>query len=356
MGTWLGTVFEMRQLEKRHRATGIAKKGLVLCAAGLVAATLTGCSSDSPDSEPVSQIQEGFDVQGHRGARGLRPENTLPAFETALDLGVTTLELDLHFTADGQVVVWHDPVIAADKCGLSDGAPATVPDPDDPAAQTQLAIAALTVEQLGWFECDRNPDVGAYPDQKAEASELAGYDYRVVTLEELLEFVQSYAESDLKTATQRENADRVGFNVETKRRPDDPSTIGDGFDGVNAGPFELALLDLAGRFELDDRVTVQSFDPRSLRAVHAIDPNIRLAALTFTSTRLDDLVAGGTTVWSPRASTLTAQLIADAHDIGLDVIPWTVNDPAEMNELISWGVDGIITDRPDLLLETIDRQ
>ncbi len=345
----------MRRNEMQHRATGIAKKGLLLCSAGLVAATLTGCSSDSPDSEPVSQIQEGFDVQGHRGARGLRPENTLPAFEAALDLGVTTLELDLHFTADGQLVVWHDPVIEAGKCGLSDGAPPAVPDPDDPAAHEHRAIARLTVEQLGWFQCDRNPDEGAYPDQRAEASELAGYDYRVVTLAELLEFVRSYAESDLKTATQRENADRVGFNVETKRRPDDPSTIGDGFDGVNAGPFELALLDLVDRVELGDRLTVQSFDPRSLRAVHAIDPNIRLAALTFTSTRLDDLVAFGATVWSPSASTLTAQRIDDAHEIGLEVIPWTVNDPIEMNELISWGVDGIITDRPDLLLETIDR-
>ena len=253
--------------------------------------------------------------------------------------------------------MWHDPVIGADKCGLSEGAPASVPNPDDPGTQSDRDIAALTVEQLGWYECDRNPDEDNYPDQRAETTELAGYDYRPVTLAELLEFVESYAESDLKTAAQREKAARVGFNVETKRRPDDSSTIGDGFDGVNAGPFELALLDLAGRFELADRMTVQSFDPRSLRAVHAVDPNIRLAALTFsTSTDLGELVAGGVTVWSPRASTLTAHRIADAHTIGIEVIPWTVNDPAEMNELISWGVDGIITDRPDLLLTEINRQ
>lgn len=340
----------------RHRATAIARTGLLLCSTGLVAATLTGCSSGNPDNAPVSEIQDDFDVQGHRGARGLRPENTLPAFEAALDLGVTTLELDLHYTADRQIVVWHDPVVEPDKCGLAEGAPAAIPDPDDPATQPDRAIAALTAEQLGWFECDRNPDEGAFPDQRAEPAELAGYDYRVVTLAELLEFVRSYAESELKTASQRENAERVGFNVETKRRPDDPSTIGDGFDGGNAGPFELALLDLADRFELNDRVTVQSFDPRSLRAVHAIDPNIRLASLTFsTSTDLADLVSDGATVWSPRASTLTAQRIADAHSIGLEVIPWTVNDPAEMDELISWGVDGIITDRPDLLLEQINR-
>ena len=109
--------------------------------------------------------------------------------------------------------MWHDPVIGADKCGLSDGAPAAVPDPDDPAAHEQRAIARLTVEQLGWLECDRNPEQGAYPDQSAEASELAGYDYRVVTLAELFEFVRAYAAFDLKTAAQRETAERVGFNM-----------------------------------------------------------------------------------------------------------------------------------------------
>lgn len=339
----------------RHRATAIARKVLLLGSAALVAATLAGCSGDNPDTATDSQIQDDFDVQGHRGARGLRPENTLPAFEAALDLEVTTLELDLHFTADEQVVVWHDPVVGPDKCRLGDRAPAEAPDPDDPVTHGDRAIRELTAEQLGWFQCDRNPDEGAYPDQRAEATELAGYDYRIVTLGELLEFVQDYAESALKTESQRENAARVGFNVETKRRLDDPSTIGDSFDGVNAGPFELALLDLADRFELKDRITVQSFDPRSLRAIHAIKPGIRLAALTFsTSTDLADLVADGATVWSPRAASLNAQLIADAHSVGLEVIPWTVNDPAEMDDLISQGVDGIITDRPDLLLEQIN--
>lgn len=334
----------------------IAKKGLFLCSAVLATAAFTGCSSSTPGGELVLQLPDGFNVQGHRGARGLRPENTLPAFEAALDLGVGTLELDLHFTADSQVVIWHDPVIEPDKCGLRDDAPRTVPDPDEPATRTRRAIAALTVEQLGWFQCDRNPDEDAYPDQRTVASELAGYDYRVVTLAELVQFVDSYGESELKTATQREKANRVGFNVETKRRPDDPSTIGDGFDGVNAGPFELALLDLVSRMELEGRVTVQSFDPRSLRAVHAIDPTIRLASLTSnTFTKLDDVVADGAAVWSPRASTLTARRVGEAHEIGLEVIPWTVNDPVELSDLISWGVDGVITDRPDLFLKLTNR-
>lgn len=326
----------------------------VLLVAALVS---SGCRSTPTDSQPASPSSNGFDVQGHRGARGLQPENTLPAFETALDIGVTTLEIDLHYTADGQIVIWHDPVVESDKCGLRAGAPATVPDPDDPGSQADRAIARLTADQINWFKCDRNPDPEGQPDQLAVATELAGNDFRIVTLIELLEFVDSYAGSDDKTDSQRENAARVGFNVETKRRPDDPSTIADGFDGVNAGPFELALLDLMNRFGLASRIVVQSFDHRSLWAVHAADPTVPLAALTSTgSVDLPGLAAGGASIWSPRASTLTAPRIAEAHEAGLRVIPWTVNDPGDMATFIALGVDGIITDRPDLLMEQVGEQ
>lgn len=326
----------------------------VVLAAALVSA---GCQNTSADSPPISTTANEFDVQGHRGARGLQPENTLPAFETALDLGVTTLELDLHYTADGQIVIWHDPVIGPDKCGLRGDAPATIPDPDDPRSHADRAIARLTADQLSWFQCDRNPDQDGQPDQLAGATKLAGDDFRIVTLIELFEFVEGYAGSDKKTESQRDNAARVGFNVETKRRPDDPSTIADGFDGTNAGPFELALLELVNRFELGSRIVVQSFDHRSLWAVHATDSSVPLAALTSTDpVDLSGLAARGASIWSPRASTLTAQRIAEAHDVGLRVIPWTVNDQEEMAMLISIGVDGIITDRPDLLMEQVGEQ
>lgn len=309
-----------------------------------------GATSTTAPPAPVD-----LDVQGHRGARGLKPENTLPAFETALDLGVSTLELDLHFTADGEVVVWHDAAIDGEKCGLAPDAPSDVPDPDDVLVPEQdLFIAGLTRAQLAGYECNRNPSASSYPDQTKGATPLAGADYKIVTLGELFDFVAAYAESTEKTDEQRAAAARVMFNVETKRKPDQPETIGDGFDGIRAGPFELAILaDVADR-ALGSRVIVQSFDHRSLWAVHAENPDLTLAALSSRDPiDLEDVAARGASIWSPNRQVLDRDSLERAHDAGLEVIPWTVNDPAEMADLIALGVDGLITDRPDLLLDLV---
>jgi glycerophosphoryl diester phosphodiesterase len=296
-----------------------------------------------------------LDVQGHRGARGLKPENTLPAFETALDLGVSTLELDLHFTADGQVVVWHDAMIDKEKCGLVPDAPAGVPDPDDVLAPKEdRLIAGLNRADLESYRCDRNPSTAKYPDQTADPTALAGDDYRIVTLGELFDFVDRYAGSPDKTAAQQTTAATVAFNIETKRKPDNPETIGDGFDGASAGPFELAILaEVTGR-GLVDRVVIQSFDHRSLWAVHAENDAIRLAALSVRET-VDhtELADRGASIWSPNQDAVNRDSVDQAHAAGLEVMPWTVNDPSEMTRLIAFGVDGLITDRPDLLLDVL---
>jgi glycerophosphoryl diester phosphodiesterase len=298
-------------------------------------------------------IPDGFDVEGHRGARGLKPENTLPAFETALDLGVTTLEFDLHFSADGEIVVWHDPVIDPDKCGLKQDAPAGIPDPD--AADTPedtLAIRSLTVEELEWFQCNRNPDTVAFPDQDPAPTTLAGDEYGIMSLNDLFDFVDRYAGSDSKTEQQRNGAAVVQFNMETKRDRGNPSTIGDGFDGETVGPFEQRILELIDERGLGDRVIIQSFDVRSLQAIDVADPEIRLAVLTaIGNAALPAFVADRTVIWSPRASTVDAASIAGAHEAGHTVIPWTVSDPEEIARLVAAGVDGLITDRPDLFAD-----
>ncbi len=291
-----------------------------------------------------------IDIQGHRGARGIQPENTLPAFETALDLGVTTLELDLHFTADDRVVVWHDPIIDASKCGLAAGAEG--PDPDDPLTPDEdLMIANLPVAELGNYVCDRNPDKARFPDQEAIPTSLAGSDYRITTLDDLFDFVATYATDASKTAEQREAALGVLFNIETKRKPDSPQAIGDGFDGTTAGPFELAILEVVGGRDLVDRVTIQSFDHRSLWAVHAANPDLRLAALTSRQAPdLEEYATRGASIWSPNQADVTPERIEEAHGLGLLVIPWTINEVNDMKNLLDIGVDGLITDRPDLAL------
>ena len=303
---------------------------------------LAACGGQSGQAQPLliddiiaSPLRATFDIQGHRGARGLKPENTLPAFETALDLGVNTLELDLHLSKDGNIVIWHDDELKPDKCQIAE----------------KKAISQLSAQQLSQVRCDKNPDKARFPQQSNSPTPLAGNHYTVLRLSELFEFVMRYSQSDKKSNAQKLNALRVHFNIETKRKRNKPAAINDGFDGVNAGPFELKILQLIEQYGLQDRVMIQSFYYPSLWAIHAINPNIQLAALS--SKQQPDigvLSQSGASVWSPKASTLTPFLIKKAHALNLKVIPWTINDEAQMRHFIKLQVDGIITDRPDLLL------
>jgi len=303
-------------------------------------------------------VPANFDLEGHRGARGLKPENTLPAFETALDLGVTTLELDLHLTQDGAVIIWHDDSLVKSKCRLDPFAAEPLPpDPDAPGTtKTALKISRLTFEQVQKYRCDRNPDPRRFPDQDNGPTALAQNRYAPVSLAQLFDFVEKYASNSQKTQRQRQSAQRVQFNIETKRKPNDPSAINDGFDGVNPGPFERAIVSLVEQRDWVKRVIVQSFDARSLLAVRQLNPELRLAALSsrFISTsELVGFATQGFAIWSPNQNTLNAQNVERAHAAGLSVIPWTVNDPSALQRLVAFGVDGIISDRPDLMLALI---
>ena len=314
-------------------------------------------SIDNPDEEapPVSPAEPTepptetveplpFHVEGHRGARGLKPENTLPAIESALDIGVSTLELDLHLTADNQVVVWHDTNLGADKCRFADH---VGPEAEFPAAG--VPVASLTIDQLGDHQCDLNPDVSRFPDQDSDPTTLAGDRYQIVTLGAVFDFVATYAESPGKTDEQRARAASVEFNIETKRDVTDPAAIGDDFDGVTPGRFEievLAAIDAAG---VADRVVIQSFDHRSLWAIRSVDPEVRLAALTsLEPPDLSGFAAAGANIWSPNFNVMSADLVEEAHDAGLLVIPWTVNERDDMVLVMERGADGLITDRPDI--------
>jgi glycerophosphoryl diester phosphodiesterase len=295
-------------------------------------------------------LPNGFDLQGHRGARGLKPENTLPAFETALDLMVTTLEFDLHLTADGDIVVWHDPFVDASKCGLRSNAPAEVPDPDDDGVSNDaLAVSALTAEQLSWYQCDRNPDPGRFPIQDASSTPVAGSLYSIVTLDSLIDFVERYAADGSKSDDQRRAANGVRFNMETKRKNAEPETIGDTFDGETPGLFESRVLEIIEDHNIADRTTIQSFDIDSLRAIRSVDPKIPLAFLESRPTfDFEELASWNINEWSPNLELATEQRVSEAHRAGLGVKPWTIVSVDEARGLIEAGVDGLITDRPDL--------
>jgi glycerophosphoryl diester phosphodiesterase len=284
-----------------------------------------------------------FDLQAHRGGRGLAPENTLAAFEQAVALGVDTLELDVGLSADGQVVISHDLALNPDHTRDAQGA--WLP-------QAGPLIRELTVAQLQRYDVGRLRPESAYGRQFATQQSADGQ--RIPTLAALFE--------DMK----RLGATRVRFNIETKTDPTRP--------GDTAAPDAIvdALLAEVDRAGVASRTTIQSFDWRTLARVGQRAPQVTRAYLSSPRTLADARwthglalsdhgsparlvkAAAGTSAaapvtWSPAFKDLTAELVKEAHALGLKVLPWTVNQPEDMQRLIGMNVDGIITDYPDRL-------
>lgn len=297
-----------------------------------------------------------FHVQGHRGARGLRPENTLPSFEAALDAAVRSIETDLHLTRDDAVVLCHDP-------RLSDRLfrPCA---PDAPALSFRPAIRSLTLAQLRLFQADRNPDPARFPSQEVASTSVAAryaqehglHLYAVPTLEDLFGFVAAYATEMGRAAgkdqEQRRRAGQLVFDLELKRVPYYPETIGDGYDGRRAGVLEQRVVEAVRAAGVVDRTTVRSFDHRCVRELLRLEPGLTGAMLMAEALPVDlgaVARAAGASIYCPSWAFLDAQAIRQAHEAGLRVVPWTVNEPEVWQQLVDWGVDGITTDYPDRL-------
>jgi glycerophosphoryl diester phosphodiesterase len=291
-----------------------------------------------------------FDLQGHRGARGLAPENTLAGFETALAVGVDTLELDVGLTRDDVLVIVHDRTLNPDVVRGPDGQWLAAPGP----VVRSLDFAALQAFDVGRLR-PGSRYAASYPAQVPRDGA------RIPSLEQLFERVAALG------------ASRVRFNIETKLSPLAPAETAD------PETFAQRLVEAVRRHGLAARTTVQSFDWRTLRAVQRIAPELATVYLSVEQAGADTIRAGdpqgspwtaglrhadhgsvpgmvkaaGGAVWSPNAADLDAARVAQARALGLAVVPWTVNDPAVMRRLIEWGVDGLITDRPDLAREVM---
>ena len=287
-----------------------------------------------------------FDLEGHRGARGLAPENTLPAFAVALSLGVSTLELDTAITKDGVVVISHDARLNPDITRGADGRWLS--------ASTR-AIRELTLDDLRHYDIGRIKPGSDYsyrfPDQKRMDRVY------MPTLSEVFQLARRAGNTDVR------------FNIEIKTSPEKPA------DTIAPEEFARTLLALIEREGMGARVIIQSFDWRGLKTVQELSPKIPTAYLSAQQRFLDNISAGkaegsdwtaglrladhgsipkmvkaaGGAIWSPNYPELSAELVKEAHALGLLVIPWTVNRTEDMAQLIDWGVDGIITDRPDFL-------
>ncbi|MCC7484073.1 MAG: glycerophosphodiester phosphodiesterase [Burkholderiales bacterium] len=287
-----------------------------------------------------------LDIQGHRGARGLRPENTLPAFAHALSLGVTTLELDAGITRDGVVVVSHDPALNPDLTRGPDGRW---------LERTGPAIRSLAFDALAGYDVGRIRPGSAYAKRFPEQRAVDGT--RIPRL------------ADLFAMARRAGNTAVRFNIETKLSPLAPDQT------ANPEEFSLALIRAVREAEMASRTAIQSFDWRTLAIVQREAPEIPTVCLTARQDFMDNVQsaaraspwnaglhvrdfrnsiprmvkAAGGAVWSPYYREITAQSVKEAQALGLKVIVWTVNEPGDMRRMIALGVDGIISDYPDRL-------
>jgi glycerophosphoryl diester phosphodiesterase len=298
-----------------------------------------------------------FDLQGHRGARGLKPENTLPAFEAALDLGVTSIETDIHLTRDGVPILMHEPRLSETHCRLADD------DGSFSLAEYPL-ISALNLVQLRCCRADRNPDARRFPGQDASVTPLAQWfadqhdfdPYSPPALTDLFAFVDAYAgaagAAAGKTDAQREKAARLRFDLELKRVPFYPGLINDGYTGEAPARLEQQIVAAVRAAKVVERTIVRSFDHRCVEFLRQIEQGLGGAVLTaYTApVSLSDLTqSADASVYCPSFEFLDAAQVREAHATGVKVLPWTVNEPGDWDKLLAWGVDGITTDYPDRL-------
>jgi len=266
-----------------------------------------------------------FDLQGHRGARGLAPENTLQAFREAIDIGVNTLELDVVVTKDRQLVVSHEPWMNADICKNLAG------NTIDKETEKELNIYQMTYEEVKAYDCG-STYYPAFPEQKLESA------YKPL-LKEVLNMADNIS---------RNHGKKIKYNIELKSLPE-------GDDVNHPKPAEFVKL-VIGLLQLEtklERVNLQSFDFRILKALHQSYPEVRLAALVYDmdfDTAINEL-GFLPEIYSPYFPLVSKDLVKDAHESGMKVIPWTVNEPDQMKNLLKMGVDGLITDYPDRALK-----
>jgi glycerophosphoryl diester phosphodiesterase len=289
-----------------------------------------------------------FDLEGHRGTRGNAPENTMAAFRKALEIGVTTLEMDLALTKDGVLVISHNPELNPDITRGPDG---------KFLAATGAPLRSLTLAEVKQYDVGRlNPD---RPYARQFASQQGRDGERIPTLMDVVELVRDK---------------KVRLDIEIKTDPTRPNLT------AEIPVFAKAVVDFLHSEKLTDRVMVQAFDFAALKEVKRLDPNIVTVCLTLERGEADNVQTGrtgpspwlggldidefngnlpalvkktGCGVWAPFYRDLTSARLKAAQDIGLKVVVWTVNNPPDIVAMLDQGVDGIISDYPERVREAM---
>ncbi len=272
---------------------------------------------------PPEAVDATFDLQGHRGARGLLPENSIVGFLKAIDLGVKTLELDVVVSKDQQMIISHEPFFSPEICRDAQGD--SIPEKQEEKYNLYL----FTAEEIKTFDCGSwgNPDFKTQVAQKT---------YKP-TLKEMVRTVEEYLKE--------KNLPKVFYNIETKSTPE-----GDSIFHPKPTDFAALLYQEIQALGITNRVFIQSFDVRTLQEFKKLNNELPLALLVANAQSLEaNLKALGFTpsVYSPYYLRLNEKEVKKAKELGMKVIPWTVNAPEDMRKMLKLEVDGLITDYPD---------
>ena len=304
-----------------------------------------------------------FDLEAHRGGRDVRPENTLYSYAYAIELGATSIECDMQLTKDGQIVMSHNPILNSDITRDENG---------NYIENNKYDIRLMTVDELKKFDVGvMDPNCGEYYDLHGKTQFT--YDAKIPTLEELMQLIQSYGDKN------------IVLNIETKSYPDPASA---GYKN-NADPkkFVEVFNNIVKKYDMEDRVVLQSFDWQTLIEMKKLNPNISTSALwqkqpswgrdseslrryekkkspwlggldikDYQGNPVKAAHAIGADIISPYYTEISKQDVDEAHSLGMKVVPWTVNNEKDMNMLLDMGVDGIISDKPWLLKQVLEKR
>lgn len=335
-----------------------------LLLSGLAALTIYSGFNNIDISTTYAKVNyDVFDLEAHRGGRDVRPENTLYSYAYAIELGATSIECDMQLTKDGQIVMSHNPILNSDI---------TRDENDNYIENNKYDIRLMTVDELKKFDVGvMDPNCGEYYDLHGKTQFT--YDAKIPTLEELMQLIQSYGDKN------------IVLNIETKSYPDPASA---GYKN-NADPkkFVEVFNNIVKKYDMEDRVVLQSFDWQTLIEMKKLNPNISTSTLwqeqpswgrdseslrryekkkspwlggldikDYQGNPVKAAHAIGADIISPYYTEISKQDVDEAHSLGMKVVPWTVNNEKDMNMLLDMGVDGIISDKPWLLKQVLEKR
>ena len=335
-----------------------------LLLSGLAALTIYSGFNNIDISTTYAKVNyDVFDLEAHRGGRDVRPENTLYSYAYAIELGATSIECDMQLTKDGQIVMSHNPILNSDITRDENG---------NYIENNKYDIRLMTVDKLKKFDVGvMDPNCGEYYDLHGKTQFT--YDAKIPTLEELMQLIQSYGDKN------------IVLNIETKSYPDPASA---GYKN-NADPkkFVEVFNNIVKKYDMEDRVVLQSFDWQTLIEMKKLNPNIFTSALwqeqpswgrdseslrryekkkspwlggldikDYQGNPVKAAHAIGADIISPYYTEISKQDVDEAHSLGMKVVPWTVNNEKDMNMLLDMGVDGIISDKPWLLKQVLEKR